>query len=106
MCASAICWNSGLFGFFGSADKWLYDIKCTYQTTLNGQLYLLMLIEQLEESGIEVISANTDGIVSRFKPSLEPIYNQICANWQNMTNLSLEYTDYYKYKECLTEYIV
>ena len=98
--------NSGLFGFFGSADKWLYDIKCTYQTTLNGQLYLLMLIEQLEESGIEVISANTDGIVSRFKPNLESTYNQICANWQNMTNLSLEYTNYYKYvRTSVNDYI-
>lgn len=98
--------NSGLFGFFGSSDKWLFDIKCTYQTTLNGQLYLLMLIEQLEEIGIEVISANTDGIVSRFKIDKETSYNTICADWQNLTNLSLEFTDYSKYiRTSVNDYI-
>ena len=98
--------NSGLFGFFGSGDKWLFDIKCTYQTTLNGQLYLLMLIEELEENGIEVISANTDGIVCKFPIYLESLYNQICVNWQKLTNLNLEYTDYYKYvRTSVNDYI-
>jgi hypothetical protein len=56
-----------------------------------------MLIEQLEEAGIEIISANTDGILARFSKDKLNDYNKITFNWQKYTNLELEFTDYIKY---------
>ncbi|MCK9429962.1 MAG: hypothetical protein M0R17_08150 [Candidatus Omnitrophica bacterium] len=88
--------NSGLFGKMGY-DGWLLDLKAMYQVTLNGQLYLMMLIEQLEESGIEVISANTDGIIAKFDKTKLQNYNDITTAWQAYTQLQLEFTDYIKY---------
>lgn len=88
--------NSGLFGKMGY-DGWLYDPKAMYQVTLNGQLYLMMLIEQYEEAGIEVISANTDGIIAKFNKTKLDDYEKISKEWQKFTKLSLEFTDYIKY---------
>jgi hypothetical protein len=59
---------NGSFGKFGSKWSKLYAPDLLIQTTVTGQLALLMLIELLEEAGIEVLSANTDGIVTRCKP--------------------------------------
>lgn len=88
--------NSGLFGKMGY-DGWLFDLKAMYQVTLNGQLYLMMMIEQLEEAGIEIISANTDGILARFNKNKIEDYNKITTAWQAYTKLGLEFTDYIKY---------
>lgn len=88
--------NSGLFGKMGY-DGWLFDLKAMYQVTLNGQLYLMMMIEQLEEAGIEVISANTDGILARFSKDKFDSYNKIVTAWQQYTKLELEFVNYIKY---------
>lgn len=97
--------NSGLFGKLGY-DGWLHDLKAMYQVTLNGQLYLMMLVEQFEEAGIEVISANTDGILTRFNVDKESDYKQITKDWQQYTKLSLEFTDYIKYvRTSVNDYI-
>jgi hypothetical protein len=53
---------NGSFGKFGSKYSKLYSPNMLLATTITGQLTLLMLIEQLEENGIPVISANTDGL--------------------------------------------
>ena len=88
--------NSGLFGKMGY-DGWLFDLKAMYQVTLNGQLYLMMMIEQMEEAGIEIISANTDGILARFNKDKIEDYNRITTAWQAYTKLGLEFVDYIKY---------
>lgn len=88
---------NGSFGKLNSRFFWLYDPKVFFSVTLNGQLYLLDLIEKLNMSGIQVISANTDGIVSQLHPSQEAQYNTICAEWQQRTGFDLEFTDYKKY---------
>jgi hypothetical protein len=46
-----------IYGAFKDSFDFEYDPECTYKTTINGQLYLLMLIEELELNGIHVISA-------------------------------------------------
>jgi len=53
---------NSLYGNFNYPYFYAYDPKTGYSVTINGQLYLLMLIEQLEINGYEVISANTDGV--------------------------------------------
>lgn len=77
--------------------SWLYDKTAFLRVTINGQLYLLSLIEKLVLAGIEVISANTDGIVSRVHVDQLDRYNQICQEWSKSTKFDLEFTTYNKY---------
>jgi len=86
-----------MYGALKDTKDFLYDPECTYTVTFNGQLRLLMLAEDLELHGIHCISANTDGIVCKFKPELESIYYDCCQRWQDTTNLGLEFTDYERY---------
>ena len=52
------------FGKTKNEKHWLYDPLVALRITVNGQLYILMLIEKLVLKGYKVISANTDGIVT------------------------------------------
>ena len=98
--------NAGIFGKMGSENSFLCDKKAMYQVTINGQLMLLMLIEKLEDAGIHVISANTDGIVSIVpKDKLTTMY-EITKWWQEYLGLELEDTFYVKYiNEGVNSYI-
>lgn len=85
---------NSFFGKYGSDTFFLYDPKALYSVTLNGQLSLIMLIESLELAGIEVFSANTDGITCYFHKSKEEDYKRICKEWEEYTKLELEFADY------------
>lgn len=89
--------NAGIFGKMGSEKSFLCDKKAMYKVTINGQLFLLMLIERLEDAGIHVISANTDGIVTIVPKGLEEIADNICHWWEKHLGLELEFTSYSKY---------
>jgi DNA polymerase elongation subunit (family B) len=85
------------YGKTNSDHHWLKDTKVTLQVTVNGQLYLLMLIEQLALNNFQVISANTDGIVTIIPKEREEEYLAICHKWESITNFELEFTEYIKY---------
>lgn len=85
---------NGSFGKLGSKYSALYAPDLLIQTTLTGQLALLMLIERLEEVGVRVVSANTDGIVIHHKKDLLSAVQQIMWDWMLDTSYSLERTDY------------
>lgn len=89
--------NAGIFGKMGSEKSFLCDKKAMYKVTINGQLFLLMLIEKLEDAGIHVISANTDGIVTIVPKGLEETADNICHWWEKHLGLELEFTSYSKY---------
>lgn len=89
--------NAGIFGKMGSEKSFLCDKKAMYQVTINGQLFLFMLIEKLELAGIHVISANTDGIVTIVPRELEQTADDICHWWEKHLGLELEFTYYTKY---------
>lgn len=82
------------FGKFGSKYSSLYAPNLVIQTTITGQLTLLMLIERLENAGISVISANTDGIVSHYQRNMEEMYVNIIRQWEKETGYSMELTEY------------
>ena len=88
-----------VFGGYGDPRDMFYDPKAMFETTINGQLYLIMLIEMLEAGNIRVISANTDGVVAIFNNDKTTVdrYNSICKTWELMTNFTLGYTRYSKY---------
>jgi len=64
------------------------------QTTVTGQLSLLMLIEWHELYGIPVISANTDGIVIDCPRDKLQVSEYLIAEWQRRTGLEMETDDY------------
>ena len=68
------------------------------ETTVNGQLLLLMLIEEalLNLSYIQLIQSNTDGITLKIKEKELPIYLDICSKWEKLTRLQLEHAFYDK----------
>lgn len=85
---------NGSFGKFGSPYSRLYSPTLLIQTTVTGQLSLLMLIEALEISGIAVVSANTDGIVIKCPRDKIERKNEIVASWGRVTNFETEATTY------------
>jgi hypothetical protein len=68
------------------------------KTTLNGQLMLTMLAEELVDTidGLQVLQINTDGITVRMHIDWINIYNQICKDWEEKTKLKLEFVKYSK----------
>lgn len=88
---------NSIFGKLNSDTFWLQDPKSMISVTLSGQLYLLMLVEELTLKGVMVISANTDGIVCRIPRNKIEVYNKVCKEWQEKTGFELEYTEYLAY---------
>jgi len=88
---------NAIYGKLGDEHSFLYDLKAMYKVTINGQLYLLMLIDMLAEIGIECISANTDGIICKVPRNRYDKYLQACKEWEKKTDFNLEYTSYEKY---------
>lgn len=85
---------NGSFGKFGSKWSILYSPQLLIQTTLTGQLSLLMLIERLELAGFTVVSANTDGIVTKGLRTRISEFEAILKQWELETNFQTEETDY------------
>jgi hypothetical protein len=88
---------NGLYGKFGSPYSIVYAPDLLLQTTLTGQLCLLMLIEQLSLSGIKVISANTDGVVSIVPKNQQKLFDGIVNEWELLTNFKTSETKYSRY---------
>ena len=85
---------NGSFGKFGSKWSTLYSPDLLLQTTITGQLCLLMLIERIEAIGISVISANTDGIVIKCPRKREGELAEVFAEWEDDTGFETEETRY------------
>lgn len=85
---------NGAYGKFGSIFSFLYAPKLLLQTTLTGQLALLMLCEMLELNGASIVSANTDGIVIDYDETQEDFINSIIAQWEAKSQFEMEYTEY------------
>lgn len=85
---------NGSFGKFGSPYSILYSPTLLIQTTITGQLSLLMLIERLEVEGISVVSANTDGIVIKCPRDKVTLMEVITMEWEHDTGFETEATEY------------
>ena len=88
---------NGSFGKFGSPFSVLFGPELMIQVTLSGQLYLLMLIEQMELDGHEVISGNTDGFVTKVRKDRKHEFDKRIAEWEKLTGLDTEETIYSGY---------
>lgn len=88
---------NGAGGKFSDPFSFLYGPDLTIQMTVTGQLDLLMFIEALTLYGLEVISANTDGIVTLVPKDKEANYKKCYEWWQNTTGFETEETRYKSY---------
>ncbi|MBV5345047.1 MAG: hypothetical protein JZU63_05695, partial [Rhodoferax sp.] len=85
---------NGSFGKLGSKYSALFAPELLIQTTITGQLALLMLIEAIELAGARVVSANTDGVVILCPRVLEKRIEEVAFDWMLRTSFDLERTDY------------
>ena len=87
---------NGAYGKSNDDTSFLYDPKYTMTTTINGQLLLSMLLEEiLMKTSSELMQGNTDGLTFYIKRSEHDLCKEICTNWEKKTKLMLEYS-YYK----------
>lgn len=82
------------FGKFGSKYSALCSPELMIQTTITGQLSILMLIERLESHGLHVVSANTDGLVTLVPKDRIGLFNAIVFDWECDTGFGTEETRY------------
>lgn len=70
----------------GQEHSPFFSPKMLQATTINGQLLLLMLIEWLEDIGVNCVSANTDSIDIIFNKDKEQQVRELMSKWTEMTN--------------------
>jgi hypothetical protein len=99
--------SNGTFGKKSDPFSPLYSPRNMVQTTLTGQLSLLMQIENLTLNGFEVVSANTDGIVTLCPQDRYAEFCSLWAAWELRTQLETEETEYQAiYSRDVNNYIV
>jgi len=86
------------FGLSNDDKSFFYDPELCLRITINGQLTLMMLYEQIMERipGAVALLHNTDGIETIIPRDHVDNYMQICREWEEQTNLQLEHDEYQK----------
>lgn len=74
--------NGGYYGKMGQKGSFLEYPEGVLRVTLGNQIEILMLIEALEVAGFDVVSGNTDGIVTVYSEEREAEYLKICKDWE------------------------
>lgn len=83
--------GNGAFGGSNNEYSPFFDVAYTMATTLNGQLLLCMLIEQMVKiPGLRMIQANTDGITYLCPRGYLEHSRELCRWWEGLTKLTLE----------------
>lgn len=86
---------NGVYGDSGNPFSVFYDPLFTMKITMNGQLLLCMLAENLMKvPGLRVLQCNTDGITVKLPRCNESVLRQVCKWWEGLTNLTLEDVEY------------
>lgn len=85
---------NGTFGKLFSLFSIFFSPQQGISTTVGGQLSLLMLIERLEMAGIQVVSANTDGVETLVPYGKEWVADSIVSWWEDVTELGMDQEAY------------
>ena len=78
---------NSVYGKLGQGTSINYDPSLQMSVTLNGQLFLAMLIEAFVGTGYELISANTDGVTILIPPNREDDTRDIVEWWEEISHL-------------------
>ena len=86
------------YGLSNDENSFLYDPEFTMRITINGQLSLSMLYEMICEEipNAMPLMQNTDGLETIIPREYVDKYMEICARWEELTNLQLEHDTYSK----------
>jgi len=86
------------YGLSNDENSFLYDPEFTMRITINGQLSLSMLYEMICEEipGAIPLMQNTDGLETIIPREYVDKYMEICARWEELTDLQLEHDTYSK----------
>lgn len=86
------------YGLSNEDRSFLKDSLFTMRITCNGQLLLVMLVEEICERipGARPIMVNTDGGEIIIPREYEEVYHDICKKWETLTKLELEFETYDK----------
>lgn len=86
---------NGVYGDTNSKFSVFYDPYMTMGITLNGQLLLCLLAENLITiEGLKIIQVNTDGMTVRMPRKNVPYFRFIVQWWESITNLTMEEAEY------------
>lgn len=88
---------NSIYGKLGFERGDLFDRLAVLKVTINGQLMIMMLCEELELNGIEVMSANTDGIVVKLYKKDKSLFETIADRWKKLTKLEADAEEYMSY---------
>ena len=82
---------NGVYGDSNNRYGPFYDPSYTMSITINGQMMLCMLVEQLIKiPGLTMIQANTDGVTFLCPREYMDHQRDVCAWWEGLTGLTLE----------------
>lgn len=84
---------NAIFGKSNSKYSYLYDTGFTLGITINGQLLLSILAEQLARCS-RIIQVNTDGVTVMVHKSQRHLVEKVIKWWEKLTKLSLETAEY------------
>lgn len=86
---------NGVYGDSNNKFSIFYDPLFTMQITLNGQLLLCMLADDLLQiHGLQMIQANTDGLTIRVPIDAQDEVEYFVQRWQEKTGLQMEQKHY------------
>lgn len=86
---------NGVYGLSNNDYSPFLDAQYTMSITINGQLLLCMLVEQLlKVPGLKMIQANTDGVTYLCPREYLDHTRAVCEWWEQVTKLELEETLY------------
>lgn len=86
---------NGVYGKSNDKHSPFYDPQYTMSITINGQLLLCMLAEQLMKiPELKMVQINTDGLTYLYPDQYDAHVSSIHAWWESLTQLELEHVNY------------
>jgi hypothetical protein len=86
---------NGVYGDSNNPFSVFYDPLFTMRITLNGQLLLCLLAENLLKiDGLRIIQMNTDGLTVKLPRGAEQSLRQVVQWWEGITKLRMEFAEY------------
>lgn len=86
---------NGVYGDSNNPFSVFYDPLFTMRITLNGQLLLCLLTENLLKiDGLRIIQMNTDGLTVKLPRQHEQSLRQVVQWWEGITKLRMEFAEY------------
>lgn len=88
---------NGVYGDSNNKYSPFFDPRYTMSITVNGQLLLTMLVEQLIKiPNLKMIQCNTDGLTVKCPKCYVEHMKKVCEWWESLTGLVLESAQYSK----------